>query len=269
MAADKKRLRDGAMVSRPMTGVLRDAELRNVSQRFGVAEAQIRRDHVISHVLAAIADEVSADVVFFGGTALCRTHLLELRLSEDIDLIATSDRADVARRIQRSVARRLRRSLGVPAFSPDLISTRHPEPSVLSVNDMRVQLQLLSGTGYPPWPTEYWDIDQRYSDAPAARLRVLTQPAFAAAKLSAWNDRGTPRDLYDLWAMAVQGMIDQEAADLFSRFGTLTNPSLVPFSVIPSNAEWAAALEHQGAKDVSAAEAAEVVREAWCSRGKG
>ncbi|MGO2860189.1 MAG: nucleotidyl transferase AbiEii/AbiGii toxin family protein [Brevibacterium sp.] len=77
----------------------------------------------------------------------------------------------------------------------------------MSVNETRVQLQLLSRTGYPVWPTEYRDIDQRYSDAPSARLRVLTQPAFAAAKLSAWNDRATPRDLYDLWAMAAHGMI--------------------------------------------------------------
>lgn len=252
--------------ARSVPGLLSDAELRDVSERFGVAESQVRRDHVISHVLAAIADEVAEDVVFFGGTALCRTHLPDLRLSEDIDLIAVSDRSDVAERIQRSVARRLRRSLGVPDFSPDLIATRHPEASVLSVNDLRIQVQLLSGTGYPPWPTEFWNIDQRYSDAPPARLRVLTQPAFAAAKLSAWSDRGAPRDLYDLWAMAVHEMIDQNAVELFSRFGSFTDPSSVSFSAIPSDADWKSALGHQGANSVFAVEAAEVVREAWSRR---
>lgn len=131
------------------------------------------------------------------------------------------------------------------------------------MNDTRVQVQLLSGIGYPQWPTEQWDIDQRYSDAPPARLRVLTQPAFAAAKLSAWNDRRAPRDLYDMWAMATLGMIDHEAARLFSRFGSHTDPSLVSFSAIPSSYEWKSALSHQGARDVSVAEAAEVVREAW------
>lgn len=124
-------------------------------------------------------------------------------------------------------------------------------------------MQLLSGIGYPQWPTEQWDIDQRYSDAPPARLRVLTQPAFAAAKLSAWNDRRAPRDLYDMWAMATLGIIDHEAARLFSRFGSHADPSLVSFSAIPSSYEWKSALSHQGARDVSVAEAAEVVREAW------
>ncbi|MGO2036101.1 MAG: nucleotidyl transferase AbiEii/AbiGii toxin family protein [Brevibacterium sp.] len=139
----------------------------------------------------------------------------------------------------------------------------------MSVNEARVQLQLLSRTGYPVWPTEYRDIDQRYSDAPPARLRVLTQPAFAPAKLSAWNDRAAPRDLYDLWAMAAHGMIDREAADLFNRYGPLTDPSAVSFSKLPSETEWQSALKHQGAEEVSAEEAAEVVREAWSHHRRG
>jgi predicted nucleotidyltransferase component of viral defense system len=47
-----------------------------VADRFGVDMAQVRRDHLISHVLAAISVRVlSTDVVFFGGTALSRTYL--------------------------------------------------------------------------------------------------------------------------------------------------------------------------------------------------
>lgn len=261
-----RRVSSGSSAPRPVPGVLSEAELSEVSAKFNVAESQVQRDHVISHTLAAIAEDASDDVVFFGGTALCRTHLPDLRLSEDIDLIAMSDRADAAKRIQRSVVRRLRRSLGVPAFTPDLVATRHPAPSVLSVNDIRIQVQLLSATGYPRWPTQYCDIDQRYSDAPPARLRVLTPAAFAGAKLSAWHDRGASRDLYDMWAMAVQGMIDEEAMELFSRFGALTDASMVSFSAIPSGSEWKASLGHQGVQNVSAAEAVEVVRNAWIGR---
>jgi predicted nucleotidyltransferase component of viral defense system len=54
----------------------------------GVAEAQVRRDHAISHILAALSRHRSEDLIFFGGTALSRTYLLDKRLSEDIDLIA-------------------------------------------------------------------------------------------------------------------------------------------------------------------------------------
>lgn len=93
MTSAGRQASSGLPTSHSVPGVLSDAELRDVSRRFGVAESQVRRDHVISHVLAAIADEVSDDVVFFGGTALCRTHLPDLRLSEDIDLIAVRDRS--------------------------------------------------------------------------------------------------------------------------------------------------------------------------------
>lgn len=68
---------------------------------------------------------------------------------------------------------------------------------------------------------EVTDIEQRYSDAPPARMRVLTPAAFVAAKLAAWIDRHASRDLYDLWALAKAGRIDVEAARLYSRYGQI------------------------------------------------
>jgi predicted nucleotidyltransferase component of viral defense system len=54
------------------------AEWQQVASRFGVGMEQVRRDHLISHVLAAISCDVSTDaLVFFGGTALSRTHLAD------------------------------------------------------------------------------------------------------------------------------------------------------------------------------------------------
>ena len=77
-----------------------------VAERFGVDLEQVRRDHLISHVLGAIAEGVPTDdVVFFGGTALSRTCLTDARLSEDIDLVALAPRADVAARIELAVRR--------------------------------------------------------------------------------------------------------------------------------------------------------------------
>ena len=73
------------------------AEMEQVATAFGVGMEQVRRDHLISHVLAAIASDISTDdLVFFGGTALSRTHLADARLSEDIDLIAHIPRGDMA-----------------------------------------------------------------------------------------------------------------------------------------------------------------------------
>lgn len=49
-----------------------------VADGFGVDLEQVRRDHLISHVFAAIAEGVATDdLVFFGGTALSRTYLTD------------------------------------------------------------------------------------------------------------------------------------------------------------------------------------------------
>lgn len=71
----------------------------------------------------------------------------------------------IADDLERAVTRGVRRSLGTPRFSPRLQETRHPAPSVMTLADSRIQIQLLSATGYPQWPTEVVGIDQRYSDA--------------------------------------------------------------------------------------------------------
>ena len=182
----------------PVPGVLDETERLDVQRRFGVDSEQVARDHVISHALAAIARVATDDVIFFGGTALSRTHLADLRLSEDIDLIARGDRREIGYRIESEIARQLQRTFGAVTFTPRIRETRHPAPSVMQVGGVRVQIQLLSSDGYPAWPTELVEIEQRYSDAPPAELRVLTGAGFAASKLSAWSDRQTPRDLYDL-----------------------------------------------------------------------
>jgi predicted nucleotidyltransferase component of viral defense system len=90
-------------------------EWATVADRFGVDMEQVRRDHPISHVLAAISTGVATDdVVFFGGTALSRTFLTDARLSEDVDLIALAPRADAAGQIEAAVRRDLARSHGRP-----------------------------------------------------------------------------------------------------------------------------------------------------------
>lgn len=50
-------------------------DLHTVQDAFGVDEAQVRRDHVISHALAALSTIADERLTFFGGTALARTRL--------------------------------------------------------------------------------------------------------------------------------------------------------------------------------------------------
>lgn len=236
-----------------------------VAARFGVPDVQVRRDHLISHLLAVLARRLADQVVFFGGTALARTYLPEGRLSEDLDLIAVRARSEVAPEVERALATGLRREYGMLGWQPPLTQVRGAEAAVLrSEEGLLVRVQLLDPTGYPPWPTRRQQLVQRYSDVPPAELSVLTRPAFAAAKTSAWLDRGAPRDLYDLWGLARLGALDGEAAALFARLGpTGRPPTPWMFERAPGAENWRVQLGGQTKIAVEAAEALRVVRDAW------
>jgi predicted nucleotidyltransferase component of viral defense system len=234
-----------------------------VAQKFGVARPQVRRDHLISHLLAALSDQAADEIVFFGGTALSRTFAADGRLSEDIDLIAVGSRRSAAELVESCLVRRTRREYPGLRWEPRLTEVRDTEPAVLiSADGLTVRVQLLSPTGYPPWPTSPMPLVQRYSDAPPATLTVPTQAAFVAAKTAAWIDRAAPRDLYDLWLLA--GAIDEEAGRLFAQHGqTGKAPTEDLFTVAPDETRWSRELSGQTRLDVTAVEALEVVRRAW------
>ncbi|QDP97348.1 nucleotidyl transferase AbiEii/AbiGii toxin family protein [Microlunatus elymi] len=235
--------------------------------QFGVAYAQVERDPAISHVLAALAaSDAKDDLVFLGGTALARTYLPDLRLSEDIDLITSNRRSSTARMIASAMESRLRRTLGRVTWQPSLIATSGSGAATMIIDDrIPIQIQLLSASGYPRWPTTVESVRQRYRDAPPALLPTLTPVAFAAAKTSAWYGRAAPRDLYDLWALAETGAIDAEATKLYRRHGPTTgNPAdLFSINSAPTDRAWEAALAHQCRIRVGPDEAMRVVRTAW------
>ncbi|WP_454049526.1 nucleotidyl transferase AbiEii/AbiGii toxin family protein [Cellulomonas sp. Marseille-Q8402] len=239
-------------------------ELGAVAERFGADQVQVERDHLISHVLAALASVPTDDLVFFGGTALSRTLLPHGRLSEDIDLIARGSRAAVADSVTDTVDRALRRTHGRPRWEPALADVTGPGTSVLSVpSGASIRVQLLAGDGYA-WPTEVTPIEQRYSDVPPTLLRTLTAPAFAAAKLAAWIDRRASRDLWDLAQLAEVGLVDGRAAEVFRRFGPFGSaPGGWVFAPPPSEPVWQRDLAHQTVLTIDPQTAAAVVRAAW------
>ena len=241
------------------------AEAAAVAEAFGVSDEQVRRDHLLSHLLAVLAQQLPDAIVFFGGTALARTHLTDGRLSEDLDLVAVPRRAEVAGEVEAVLARGLLREYGRLAWDPPLTAVRDTMPAVLrTVDGVTVRVQLLDPTGQPAWPTERRTLAQRFSDAPPATLTVPTLPAFAASKTAAWHDRHTPRDLYDLWGLAALGALTTEAADLFARLGPTGHPPRPwMFSTPPTAADWTTQLGAQTRIAIGPGEALNVVRETW------
>lgn len=247
-----------AKAYRPASG-----DVRRLMQHFGVAEAQVRRDFVISWMLSSIAGSAPG-VVFLGGTALSRTVLPSLRLSEDIDLMPQEGRAATATAIHKGLCRDLARGFGQVTWDVALPDTRHPHASSYRIGGHDVRIQLVESQAYP-WPHAPSDLVQRFVGAPAARLETLTPAGFVAAKTAAWCERNTARDLYDLWALADAGHIDQKAADVFRKLGPtgrVPSAAVMPAQP-PSEAEWVASLGHQCRLQVNAKQAHTVVLRAW------
>jgi hypothetical protein len=244
---------------------LQPDDLTRVMSAFGVAEGQVRRDHAVSHILAALSRHHRDELIFFGGTALSRTYLVDERLSEDIDLIATVRRDHLAHALVQDINAALARTHGRIAWAPTWSPSSDVEPAVAVLPDgSAVKIQLLPGAHYEKWPTELREIEQRYSDAPAAILRVPTMAAFAGWKMAAWLDRHAARDLYDLWALSRVGALNEEAAKLFAKHGPTSGPPQAwMFREAPSAAAWHAQLAAQTRLAVTAVDALRTVRDIW------
>ncbi|MBO0852416.1 MAG: nucleotidyl transferase AbiEii/AbiGii toxin family protein [Nocardia sp.] len=236
-----------------------------VAEQFGVPPEQVERDHLISHLLAVLSTRFAERLHFIGGTALARTHLVDGRLSEDIDLIALGNRTELAAEIDAALPRAVARSHGRLSWGPSLAAVRDTEAANLRTGGgLSVKIQLLSSRGRTAWPTELRILEQRYSGAPLARLSVPTLPAFAAAKAVTWHDRRASRDLWDLWALAGIGAIDTEASSLFERHGpTNRPPGGHLFDRPPSEDDWVSQLAGQTRLTVTARTALTTVRDAW------
>lgn len=245
--------------------MLKPSELASVADQFGVSDEQVRRDHLLSHLLASLSSAMPEAVIFFGGTALARTHLPDGRLSEDLDLFAVPRRTQVVKDLERLLVESVRREYGRLTWDPSLSDVRAVDPAVLRTTDgLTVRVQLLDPSDYPAWPTERRTLIQRYSDAPPATLTVPTLPGFAASKTAAWHDRHAPRDLYDLWGLAEIGALDAEAASVFARLGPTGGPPRPwMFAKPPDPQAWSYQLTGQTRVAIDPLGALDQVREAW------
>lgn len=245
--------------------MLHAGEAQEVAAAFGASDAQVRRDHLLSHLLAALSRHARDRLLFFGGTALARAYIPDGRLSEDLDLIALGDRRHVAASLESVLIRAVRREYPRLRWELTLTSAKDTEPALLvSPEGLAVRVQLLNATGLAEWPSELRDLEQRYSDAPPARLRVPTLPAFAAWKTAAWAERRAARDLFDLWMLACYGGVTNEAANLYVRLGpTGRAPAEHLFAVALDEVTWQRELAAQTRLEITSAEAVEAVREAW------
>lgn len=262
--------------SKPLGGgsiyELSEADAQAQEAHFGVARGQIHHDFVISHVLNVLASVTVADqFTFYGGTALSRTFLDGLRLSEDIDLLSVGSRRDVAAAIDRLMRTKMERGFGKIEATPWLSDrVRDTDASIFHIGGVDLKIQLIDGRNYTPWPRQVNQVNQRYAGLEPVFLNTYTASGFVGAKTVAWSDisRNAPRDLYDLWAL--KKAITPEAAQLYRKVGpTGKFPSRATLPVrAPSQMEWDDSLGHQCVPRVGPEEAFESVVEAWLLAAK-
>ena len=109
-----------------------EAAIYDVAERFGVDLEQARRDHVISHVLAAISRRAQDRFIFYGGTALSRTWLPDARLSEDVDLMVIGRRHDGGDALVRAIDADIARPFLGASWSKDPRDARDAEDVMLT-----------------------------------------------------------------------------------------------------------------------------------------
>lgn len=192
--------------------MLSSADLTKFAGAFGAADGQIRRDHIISHVLAALPSVVGQDWAFFGGTALWRTYLDGMRLSEDIDLLC-ADYESFLGAIQAHLPAALRREFpdSRVKLGPVLGEGRQAWLTTAGSEPVR----LYAGAGHltrTSWTFTDTQVSLRYLDLPPrVELSCPTLATFAAMKLESYYDSHSPRDLFDLAGMAGLGAFSAEA----------------------------------------------------------
>jgi predicted nucleotidyltransferase component of viral defense system len=195
--------------------VISRAEVAEWAERFGVAPEQIQRDHLISHVLAALGAEADAETTFYGGTALCRSYLDGSRLSEDVDLLHPSP-AECLALLAELLPRTLQREFPDLDWMPreSRAGSARANVGTRGLTPIRLEISRF-GPDQRAWRYEPTAISLRYSDTPGvSTLSCPTVATFAAMKSLAWYDRHTPRDLFDLAGLSDIGALNAEAEEL-------------------------------------------------------
>jgi predicted nucleotidyltransferase component of viral defense system len=197
--------------------MLESNELDQVQRLFDSSELQVRRDHAISHVLAAI-QHIKAEFVFFGGTALSRTYVANGRLSEDIDLYS-NNREFLSRELDH-LPEMIEQEF--PGANWEALPSQVSDPRSVLLNcdsSIKIKFQVLDALsrGRQRIPIKITDIHQRYSDVPRTKMYVPTFDGFVAMKALAWFDRRTARDLYDLDGLSHRGEVTESARKLINQ----------------------------------------------------
>jgi predicted nucleotidyltransferase component of viral defense system len=175
----------------------------------GVDAKTVERDYVLTHVLAAIAQQPAGHgMVFKGGTALRMCYFEDYRYSADLDFSLLTD-ADS------------QTALDVVAAALEELTIRLELPRLALTEDSKYieyvgplgkqrDLKLDVATDEVVEETTTLPLLARYRDQPDVQVTVYTLDEIAAEKLRCVIQRLQARDLFDLNELFVVNALDVE-----------------------------------------------------------
>jgi len=203
--------------------MIQSAEISKMAHKLGLGDRTIEKDYVLTWVLHAIANSpLRNQMAFKGGTAIKKCYFPDYRFSEDLDFTLLD--IEMTNEVLESKFAPLFRWLGVnanltleirkidvhsggdPAFYLNYVG---PLQGQLSSRFLKVDFTRGEILAFPlqdlPVLSPYSDLKER-----EARLHVYSFEEILAEKLRSLLTRAEPRDLYDIYYILNNQIVDVE-----------------------------------------------------------
>ncbi len=186
-------------------------DLKSRSRIKNLSLGNTEKDYLIDLVMFSISKNTGSELVFKGGTCLCKFYGLG-RFSEDVDFTAAKP-VDTDRLMGNILS--VLRQFGINCriqgskkpFSSVLTKLRCEGPlfngKPQTYSNVRIDINLKSSIDTEPSLRNYSSL---YPDVPKFSLLVMQEKEILAEKVRAIMTRSKARDIYDLWFLLKSGV---------------------------------------------------------------
>lgn len=184
------------------------SELKRIAVKWGVPQAVVEKDLVLSVALKAISEsELAKHVVFKGGTAIRKVYFREARFSEDLDFNAIDvDRNDCMKLLKEALGGKLIEGITFEKVEEEK-TPAGLKASVKYVGPLAHAQRIRFDFNFRENLVEKLERRQLMDlyGLGSTDLLVLSLEEIFAEKLHALGCRSAPRDLYDTWFLFEKG----------------------------------------------------------------
>lgn len=203
--------------------MIRSAEISKLAHRLGLGDKTIEKDYVLTWVLLAITASPLNDMLAFkGGTAIKKIYVPDYRFSEDLDftlLMPNLVNGDLLRAIE-AVSPWLAREANITLSTRKMEEHAGGNPTIYlnyvgplraDINNRFLKVDISRDENLV-FPIERHPVRSSYSDCQKQQsmLSVYSLEEILAEKLRSLLTRTEPRDLYDIYYLLTNQMVDVE-----------------------------------------------------------